>query len=129
MNRAVMFSSKRQDWTTPDWIYNQLHNEFKFTLDPCCYPETAKCKKYYTKKENGLIQDWAGERVYVNPPFGSAISKWVAKSYKESLKPKPRVVMLIPARTDTSYWHKWIFGKADAPDSGEIPSSASLEMW
>lgn len=56
----VHFSSKNQSWETPIAFYNKLDKEFNFTLDPCCTKETAKCKKYYTKAENGLKKDWGG---------------------------------------------------------------------
>lgn len=112
MNTELMFSSNKQDWTTPKNFFDALDKEFHFTLDPCCYPETALCRKYYTEKEDGLLQDWGGETVFCNPPYGREIKKWVAKGYKESKKPNTIVVMLIPARTDTSYFHDYIYHKA-----------------
>ena len=107
-----MFSNKSNEWTTPQDLFDKLNEEFNFTLDPCATHENAKCKKYYTIEENGLEQDWQGEIVFCNPPYGRKISKWVEKSYKESVK-GVLVVMLIPSRTDTKYWHEWIFGKAE----------------
>ena len=112
MNR-ILFSSKKHDYETPTEVYNPLNKEFKFTLDPCCTKETAKCTKYYTKEENGLEQNWEGERVFVNPPFGRQIKSWVEKCYYEAQKKDTKVVMLIPARTDTEYFHNFIYnGKA-----------------
>lgn len=108
MNTEVMFSSKKMDWTTPKDFFDALNKKFNFTLDPCCYPETALCKKYYTEKEDGLKQDWGGEVVFCNPPYGRETKKWVIKAYEESKKPNTTVVMLIPARPDVSYFHDYI---------------------
>jgi phage N-6-adenine-methyltransferase len=112
LNTAVMFSSKTDLWATPQEFFDELDSEFSFTLDPCATPENAKCKKYYTKVEDGLKQDWSGEIVFCNPPYGREIKKWVKKCYMESKKPNTTVVMLIPARTDTSYFHDYIYKKA-----------------
>ena len=135
MNTAVMFSSETDLWATPQEFFDKLNSEFNFTLDPCATPENAKCKKYYTKVEDGLKQDWSGEIVFCNPPYGREIAKWVKKCYEESKKPGTTVVMLIPARTDTSYFHDYIYGKAreirfirgrlkfgDAKNSAPFPS-------
>ena len=72
-NLDPLFSSGKDDWETPHDLFYDLNEEFHFTLDPCCTPETAKCEKYYTEKENGLIQDWDGERVFCNPPYSSGM--------------------------------------------------------
>lgn len=108
MNTEVLFSSNKQDWTTPKDFFNKLDKEFNFTLDPCCYPETALCKKYFTEKEDGLKQSWEGETVFCNPPYDRETKKWVIKAYKESRKENTKVVMLIPARPDVSYFHDYI---------------------
>lgn len=108
MNKSL-HSSKYHKWETPDRIFNELDKEFNFTLDPCCLKETAKCDKYYTPKENGLEQDWYGETVFVNPPYGREIKDWVKKSFNESRSNATTVVMLIPARTDTKYFHDYIW--------------------
>ena len=107
--KDVLFSSKRHDWETPQQFFDKLDREFNFTLDPCCTPETAKCSKYYTPKENGLLQDWDGETVFCNPPYGRDLKNWIEKCYFESHKPNTTVVMLIPARTDTIAFHKYIY--------------------
>jgi len=107
-----MFSSKSDLWATPQEFFDELNAEFNFTLDPCATPENAKCQKYYTKVEDGLKQDWSGEIVFCNPPYGREIGKWVKKCYEEAQKPDTIVVMLIPARTDTSYFHDYIYKKA-----------------
>lgn len=111
MNK-VHFSMQTNEWTTPQDLYDELNIEFKFTLDPCCTIGSAKCDKFYTKKENGLIQDWSEDIVFMNPPYGREIPKWIEKAYKESLN-GAIVVCLIPARTDTRYWWKYIFPYAE----------------
>ena len=113
INKKLMFSSENETWSTPQDFFNSLNNEFNFTLDPCCSIETAKCSKFYTEKEDGLIQDWQGETVFCNPPYGKKIKDWVKKCYFESKKPLTTVVMLIPARTDTSYFHDFIYNKSE----------------
>ncbi len=113
MNRELMFSNKNNAWCTPRDFFNKLNEEFHFTLDPCCMPKSALCKKYYTPDEDGLKQDWSGERVFVNPPYGREIGKWVKKCYEESQKENTLVIMLIPSRTDTRYFHDYILGKAE----------------
>lgn len=112
MNNAVLFSSKTDNWETPPEVFKDLDNEFKFTLDPCASKENHKCDKYFTKEENGLLQDWGGQRVYCNPPYGRTVGDWVEKAAKESRKEKTTVVMLLPARTDTKWFHKYIYGRA-----------------
>lgn len=111
MNEKAMFSSATNEWATPQDFYDELNKEFEFTLDPCATPENAKCEKFYTVKEDGLQQNWQGERVFVNPPYGREISKWVRKASEESKKPNTIIVMLMPARTDTTYFHDYIYKK------------------
>ena len=111
MNK-VHFSMKSNEWTTPQDLYDKLNKEFNFTLDPCCTKESAKCDKFYTKEDDGLSKDWRYDTVFMNPPYGREIPKWIEKAYKESLKGAV-VVCLIPARTDTRYWHDYIFTKAE----------------
>ena len=112
-NIKVMFSSKDDKWSTPQDFYDELNAEFGFTLDPCADEYNHKCNKYYTQEEDGLLQDWEGEIVFCNPPYGKAIKDWVRKAYIEGCKPNTTVVMLIPARTDTIYFHKYIYHKAE----------------
>jgi site-specific DNA-methyltransferase (adenine-specific) len=108
-----MFSSKDDKWSTPQDFYDELNAEFGFTLDPCADEFNHKCNKYYTEEDDGLLQDWEGEIVFCNPPYGKAIKDWVRKAYIEGCKPNTTVVMLIPARTDTIYFHKYIYHKAE----------------
>lgn len=111
-NLKTMLSSEKMDWETPQDFFNELNKEFKFTLDPCASKENAKCERYFTEKENGLIQNWKDERCFVNPPYGSEIKNWVEKCYNERNNTK-LIVMLVPARTDTIYFHKYIYNKAE----------------
>ena len=104
----VHYMSKSNEWTTPPDLFNKLNLKYNFTLDPCCTKDSALCDKYYTIEDNGLIQDWSEDIVFMNPPYGREIPKWIEKAYKESLK-GATIVCLIPARTDTRYWHNFIF--------------------
>ena len=108
-----MLSSEDMTWATPQAFFDELDKEFNFTLDPCATDETAKCTKYFTPETNGLAQDWGGYTVFCNPPYGRAIKDWVKKCSEEGNKPNTTVVMLIPARTDTAYFHDYIYNKAE----------------
>lgn len=111
MNRAL-FSSTTCEWDTPQAFFDELDREFHFTLDPASTDENAKCAKHYTAEQNGLVQDWTGETVFCNPPYGREIGKWVEKCAK-SAGGGATCVMLIPARTDTRWFHEYIYGKAE----------------
>jgi len=89
-----------------------LNKEFRFTLDACALPDNAKCRKFFTPQEDGLNQDWGGNNIFCNPPYGKKIAAWVEKCYRESRKDNTKVVLLIPARTDTIYFHRFIYQKA-----------------
>lgn len=112
VNTTLMFSSETDLWATPQEFFNKLNSEFNFNLDPCAIPDNAKCNIFYTPNDDGLKQDWGGRKVFCNPPYGRVLKNWVKKCYEESLKPNTKVVMLIPARTDTSYFHDYIYHKA-----------------
>ena len=103
-----MVSSKSNEWATPQDFYDELHREFGFTLDPCSTIENHKCEKYYTIRENGLLQNWSNEVVFMNPPYGGQTANWIIKAYEESRK-GATVVCLITSSTDRSYWHSHIF--------------------
>lgn len=103
MINKALFSSEDMTWETPLSLFDRLNKEFNFNLDVCALPETAKCDKYYTPNENALIQNWEGT-CWMNPPYGREIYEWIEKAYYESTKGST-VVCLIPARTDTKYWH------------------------
>jgi len=113
MNAEVMFSSKTDMWETPQYFFDSLDNEFHFGLDVCATPENAKCSKYFTVADNGLDKEWSGNgNIWCNPPYGREIGKWVKKASEES-KTGETVVMLLPARTDTKWFHDYIYGKAE----------------
>lgn len=117
MNTATqktMFSSATGNWATPQEFFDKLNWRFgKFTLDPCATPYNTKCANFYTEVEDGLTKDWEGENVFVNPPYGRGIDQWIAKAHREGQKTHTRVVMLIPARTDTRYWHDYVMKAAE----------------
>lgn len=94
------------------YIYIFLDEEFHFTLDACATEENHKCDRYFTKEQDGLKQDWGGEVVFCNPPY-SEIDKWVEKAYREGHKDNTLVCLLIPARTDTKYFHNFIYQRAE----------------
>lgn len=103
-----MVSSKSNEWSTPQEFFNELNEEFFFTLDPCSTNENKKCSTNYTIAEDGLSKDWSGHSVFMNPPYGGNTRKWIEKAWQESLKGAV-VVCLIVSSTDRSYWHDFIF--------------------
>lgn len=106
-----LFTSLSNEWATPVATFEELDAEFHFNLDPCSTHDNAKCEKHYTIEDDGLTKNWGGRRVFCNPPYGRELPKWVKKCYEESKRCEV-VVMLIPARTDTSYFHDYIYHKA-----------------
>lgn len=103
----VHYSSKSNEWETPQSLYDELDGEFGFTLDPCCTPENAKCETYFTVDDGSLCRTWKDHTVFMNPPYGREIGKWVAKAYNESRDYRTIVVCLLPARTDTKWFHDY----------------------
>ncbi|TEB06234.1 hypothetical protein Pmgp_03814 [Pelotomaculum propionicicum] len=138
MVSKTLFSSETAEWETPQELFDQLNKEFHFTLDVCATSENAKCTRYFTQEVNGLSQSWAGEVCWMNPPYGEpeqpckpkchkkkckkrgfhndryipGVCDWVKKAYEESLK-GATVVCLLPARTETRWFHGYILGKAE----------------
>ena len=102
-------SSASDEWCTPKYLFDELNREFMFTVDAASTHENALVDRHWTIREDGLAQSWDGERVWCNPPYGRQISKWVKKA---SEAVGGVVVMLIPARTDTAYWHDYVFPNA-----------------
>lgn len=114
MNPVAMFSSNSDQWATPQGFFDELNKEFGFTLDPCADDANHKCQKYFTKEQDGLSKDWVGETVFCNPPYGRELPLWVKKCFEEVYLGTCRcAVMLIPARTDTQWFHKYIYHKAE----------------
>ena len=109
INKGLM-SSKTCEWATPKAFYEELNNKYHFTLDPCSTKENHKCTNFFTTENDGLKKSWGGYRVYCNPPYGREIGKWIEKAYNENKK-GTFVVMLLPARTDTKWFHDYIYNK------------------
>ena len=110
MINEALFSSNSDEWFTPQNFFDEINKEFNFTLDVAATVDNTKCKKFFTIKDNGLIQNWEGV-IWCNPPY-SDIKLWVEKAYNESLK-GTKIVLLIPVRTDTKYFHSFIYNKAE----------------
>jgi len=107
MNNEVMFSSKTCEWETPQAFFDALNDEFHFDLDVCATAENAKCPQYFTKEQDGLSQQWHG-RCWMNPPYGREIGKWVRRAYESAMTGGCQLVCcLLPARTDTAWWHDY----------------------
>ncbi len=114
---AVLLSSQEVTWSTPQWLFDGLDKEFGFTLDVCAQPLNAKCSNFFTPEQDGLQQEWQGV-CWMNPPYGQAIGRWIEKAYKTA-QAGHTVVCLLPARTDTRWFHaycvygelRWIKGR------------------
>ena len=102
----VHFSSKTDQWSTPQEFFDKYNDIYKFDLDVCADKDNHKCDRYFTKEDDGLSKKWVGV-CWMNPPYGRGIRKWIEKAYRSSCE-GAIVVCLIPARTDTSYWHDWV---------------------
>lgn len=107
-----LFSSAKDDWETPQEFFDEWNKQFHFTIDACANDSNHKCNRYFSKEQNGLEQDWGGEIVWCNPPYGKSIVQWVRKCWIESQKSRTKVVALLPARTDTRWFHDYVYGKA-----------------
>ena len=129
---SVHFSSATDLWATPQSFFNKMNDVHNFTLDACATEENAKCEKFFTVEDDGLSKDWSGV-VWMNPPYGRTIGKWVRKAYEASLT-GATVVCLLPARTDTAWWHdfatkgkiEFLRGRlkfGDAKNSAPFPSA------
>jgi phage N-6-adenine-methyltransferase len=101
----VHFSSATDLWATPQEFFDRLHEQFNFQTDVCALPENAKCAQFYTPEMNGLAQEWSGN-CWMNPPYGRTIGAWVEKAYRSASENGATVVCLLPARTDTRWWHE-----------------------
>lgn len=112
----AVLSSDRMDWATPVALYNQLDELYHFTLDAAADASNAKCERYFTEKDSGLLQPWTGERVFLNPPYGDALPAWVEKAARSViLHGCDLAVCLVTAKPDTQWWRNWVM-LADAID-------------
>ena len=107
-----LYSCETGEWPTPQTFFDLLDAEFNFTLDPCATIHNAKCEKFFTLANNGLNQDWGKETVFCNPPYGRGIEEWAEKCHQSALA-GATVVLLVHARTDTRWFHGWVYGKAE----------------
>lgn len=109
---SVHFMSQTVEWATPQDFFDKVNAEFgPFTLDVCATPQNAKCAEFFTAEQDGLRQEWAPRRCWMNPPYGRVIGDWMRKAYEES-KRGATVACLVPARTDTAWWHDYaVHGK------------------
>ena len=107
-----LYSSRSEEWSTPRAFFEQLDKEFRFTLDPCATRSNRKCTRYFTRRQDGLKQDWDKQRVFCNPPYGRPMQAWAQKCFIAS-RSGALVVLLAHARTDTRWFHDWVYDKAD----------------
>jgi phage N-6-adenine-methyltransferase len=128
-----LFTSNTDLWATPKDFFDELDKTYKFTLDVCATAENAKCAKFFTEEDDGLAQEWVG-RIWMNPPYGRDIGKWMAKAREAGRVPGNTVVCLVPARTDTAWWHDYaMYGRVvfirgrlkfgDSKNSAPFPSA------
>ena len=106
MMNTGLYTSDTPEWHTPPDLFAALDAEFGFTLDPASTDENALCDVHYTEADNGLTHSWAGHTVFLNPPYGRTIGHWMAKARAEA-DAGATVVCLVPARTDTAWWHDY----------------------
>lgn len=105
-DKRVLFSSVEDEYETPPGIFDPLNKEFGFDLDVCATPDKAKCGAFFTPEMDGLSQSWADRRCWLNPPYTRRqIRVWLLKAIEESARNGATVVCLVPARTDTAWWH------------------------
>ena len=122
INKALL-SAQSEDWETPEDLFAELQRLFNFTLDPCATDKNAKCDQHYTKTENGLDQEWSGN-VYVNPPYGRQIHRWLEKAVQSIDDGSCGVIVfLLPARTDTRWFHRFFW------DTEHQRAKPGIELW
>ena len=107
-----LFTSDSPEWSTPQDLFDKLNKEFNFTLDVCATKENAKCRNFISKDMDGLWQSWKGI-CWMNPPYGKEIGKWVKRAPQQVKDWGATVVGLLPARTDTRWFHDYIYNKAE----------------
>lgn len=110
MNK-VLFSSKRNNWTTPKELFNILDNQFHFTLDACADEYNHLCDKYYTEQDSCLNHSFENEVVFMNPPYSRNMRVFIKKCYDEARIHNAKIVLLVPSRTDTQWFHNYIYNR------------------
>lgn len=105
-----MFSSQTDKWSTPIEFYKSVDREFNLKLDVCAEQGNAKCKEFFTEKQDALKQEW-NKDFWMNPPYGRKIGKWIAKAVEQAEKHKVKAVLLLPSRTDTRWFHDYLYNK------------------
>jgi site-specific DNA-methyltransferase (adenine-specific) len=103
--RGYIPVSKTDNWATPQYLYDEYNAKYQLTCDAAASARNTKCPKFFTKKQDGLKQDWGTERVWCNPPYGRVLGKWMQKA-DDACRAGATVVMLVPSRTDTKWFHK-----------------------
>ena len=137
---GAAYSSDRMDWETPQALFDELNAEYGFTLDPCSTHANAKCENHYTAEDDGLALPWGGV-VFCNPPYGRSIGDWIRKCSEEAARCET-IVALVPARTDTRWFHEYIYHRAevvflrgrlkfetDGKPGGTAPFPSMLVIW
>lgn len=137
LNQGMM-TSNSDEWTTPSALFRALDRRFGFELDPAATKENALCPMFFTEAESGLVKSWKPWRVFVNPPY-SHVADWMWKCKYESEKGCPLICALIPARTDTRWWHDFVKtadlihflkGRLKFGDgTGSAPFPSALAFW
>ena len=137
LNQGMM-TSNSDEWTTPSALFRALDRRFGFELDPAATSENALCPMFFTEAENGLVKSWKPWRVFVNPPY-SHVADWMWKCMDEAEKGCPLICALIPARTDTRWWHDFVKsadlihflkGRLKFGDgAGSAPFPSALAFW
>jgi len=105
----TMFSSNSQEWETPQKLFDEYNQKHNFEIDLAATPQNAKCPKFFTKDDDALTKPWDFKSAWCNPPYGRGVGEWVKKAAEESRKYKSKIVMLLPVRTDTKWFHNYIF--------------------
>ena len=136
-DKPYIASSNSVEWSTPKWLFDELNLEFGFTLDVCASLDNAKCDRFFSIKDNGLEQSWKNEDIWMNPPYGTEITKWIKKAHYQQHKANV-IVALLPARTSTKWFHKYIYhrteirflkGRLKFSNSGSAPFGSMIVIW
>ncbi|RSX49756.1 DNA N-6-adenine-methyltransferase [Bifidobacterium castoris] len=110
---GAALTSDKDDWETPQALFEQLDAEFHFTLDAASNDRNTKCVKHYTREDSAFNHSWEGETVFCNPPYGRHTIDWIRKCSQEASRPDTLVVLLVPARTDTKWFQQYILNRAE----------------